>query len=97
MAPDTDHFHHRLQAKLGDSYGLAVYICSVADARSYLLLHRICSCMFDCPGVNLFQLCVAGQSTAKVRTANLKMNFSTWTSLPMSCPLSSRKANLASA
>jgi len=30
MAPDTDHFHHRLQAKLGDSYGLVAYICSVA-------------------------------------------------------------------
>ena len=30
MAPDTDHFHHRLQAKLGDTYGLVAYICSVA-------------------------------------------------------------------
>src|SRR4029079_2564236 len=30
MAPDTDHFHHRLQAKLGDAYGLVAYICSVA-------------------------------------------------------------------
>jgi len=30
MAPDTDHFHHRLQAKLGDRYGLVAYICSVA-------------------------------------------------------------------
>lgn len=30
MAPDTDHFHHRLQAKLGESYGLVAYICSVA-------------------------------------------------------------------
>jgi UDP-GlcNAc:undecaprenyl-phosphate GlcNAc-1-phosphate transferase len=30
MAPDTDHFHHRLQAKLGNSYGLVAYVCSVA-------------------------------------------------------------------
>jgi UDP-GlcNAc:undecaprenyl-phosphate GlcNAc-1-phosphate transferase len=30
MAPDTDHFHHRLRAKLGDAYGLVAYICSVA-------------------------------------------------------------------
>jgi len=30
MAPDTDHFHHRLQAKLGETYGLVAYICSVA-------------------------------------------------------------------
>jgi UDP-GlcNAc:undecaprenyl-phosphate GlcNAc-1-phosphate transferase len=30
MAPDTDHFHHRLQAKLGGTYGLVAYIVSVA-------------------------------------------------------------------
>ena len=30
MAPDTDHFHHRLQGKLGVTYGLVAYICSVA-------------------------------------------------------------------
>jgi len=30
MAPDTDHFHHRLQQKLGKTYGLVAYIVSVA-------------------------------------------------------------------
>jgi len=30
VAPDTDHFHHRLQAKLGKTYGLVAYIASVA-------------------------------------------------------------------
>jgi hypothetical protein len=30
LAPDTDHFHHRLQAKMGKSYGLAAYVASVA-------------------------------------------------------------------
>jgi len=30
VAPDNDHFHHRLQAKLGRSYGLVAYILSVA-------------------------------------------------------------------
>lgn len=30
MAPDTDHFHHRLQGKLGETYGLVAYIVSVA-------------------------------------------------------------------
>jgi UDP-GlcNAc:undecaprenyl-phosphate GlcNAc-1-phosphate transferase len=29
MAPDTNHFHHRLQAKLGKTYGLFAYIASV--------------------------------------------------------------------
>jgi len=29
-APDTDHFHHRVQAKLGRTYGLVAYIASVA-------------------------------------------------------------------
>jgi UDP-GlcNAc:undecaprenyl-phosphate GlcNAc-1-phosphate transferase len=32
VAPDTDHFHHRLQAKLGRSYGLVAYIASVAGS-----------------------------------------------------------------
>jgi UDP-GlcNAc:undecaprenyl-phosphate GlcNAc-1-phosphate transferase len=30
VAPDTDHFHHRLQAKMGKTYGLAAYVASVA-------------------------------------------------------------------
>jgi UDP-GlcNAc:undecaprenyl-phosphate GlcNAc-1-phosphate transferase len=32
VAPDTDHFHHRLQAKLGPNYGLVAYIASVAGS-----------------------------------------------------------------
>ena len=34
-ASDTDHFHHRLQAKLGMSYGLFAYIASVG-ATSFI-------------------------------------------------------------
>lgn len=30
FAPDTDHFHHRLQGKLGEKYGLAAYLACVA-------------------------------------------------------------------
>jgi UDP-GlcNAc:undecaprenyl-phosphate GlcNAc-1-phosphate transferase len=30
FAPDTNHFHHRLQAKLGEQSGLAAYIACVA-------------------------------------------------------------------
>jgi UDP-GlcNAc:undecaprenyl-phosphate GlcNAc-1-phosphate transferase len=30
VAPDTDHFHHRLQAKLGTTYGLVAYVLCVA-------------------------------------------------------------------
>jgi UDP-GlcNAc:undecaprenyl-phosphate GlcNAc-1-phosphate transferase len=30
LAPDADHFHHRLQAKMGKTYGLAAYVVSVA-------------------------------------------------------------------
>lgn len=30
FAPDTDHFHHRLQGKLGKRYGLAAYLGCVA-------------------------------------------------------------------
>jgi UDP-GlcNAc:undecaprenyl-phosphate GlcNAc-1-phosphate transferase len=30
VASDSDHFHHRLQAKLGKDYGLVAYIASVA-------------------------------------------------------------------
>lgn len=30
FAPDTDHFHHRLQGKLGPRYGLAAYLGCVA-------------------------------------------------------------------
>jgi len=30
FVPDTDHFHHRLQAKLGERSGLAAYIACVA-------------------------------------------------------------------
>lgn len=30
FAPDTDHFHHRLQGKLGTRYGLAAYLGCVA-------------------------------------------------------------------
>ena len=30
FAPDTDHFHHRLQGKLGESYGLLAYLTCVA-------------------------------------------------------------------
>jgi len=30
FAPDTDHFHHRLQAKLGVRYGLVAYLACVA-------------------------------------------------------------------
>jgi UDP-GlcNAc:undecaprenyl-phosphate GlcNAc-1-phosphate transferase len=30
FAPDTDHFHHRLQAKMGERAGLAAYIACVA-------------------------------------------------------------------
>jgi hypothetical protein len=29
MAPDTDHFHHRLRAKFGSQYGLAAYLSIV--------------------------------------------------------------------
>jgi UDP-GlcNAc:undecaprenyl-phosphate GlcNAc-1-phosphate transferase len=32
MAPDTNHFHHRLQAKLGKTYGLVAYIASVGTS-----------------------------------------------------------------
>jgi UDP-GlcNAc:undecaprenyl-phosphate GlcNAc-1-phosphate transferase len=32
MAPDTNHFHHRLQAKLGKIYGLFAYITSVGTS-----------------------------------------------------------------
>jgi UDP-GlcNAc:undecaprenyl-phosphate/decaprenyl-phosphate GlcNAc-1-phosphate transferase len=35
MAPDTDHFHHRLQSKLGTRYGLVAYIASVG-ATSFI-------------------------------------------------------------
>ena len=34
-APDTDHFHHRLQAKLGTTYGLVAYVLCVA-ATSFI-------------------------------------------------------------
>ena len=30
FAPDTDHFHHRLQVKLGVRYGLVAYLACVA-------------------------------------------------------------------
>jgi UDP-GlcNAc:undecaprenyl-phosphate GlcNAc-1-phosphate transferase len=30
VAADTDHFHHRLQAKLGRNYGLVAYLAAVA-------------------------------------------------------------------
>ncbi len=30
FAPDTNHFHHRLQGKLGESYGLVAYLACVA-------------------------------------------------------------------
>jgi len=32
LAPDKDHFHHRLQVKLGPRYGLVAYIASVAGS-----------------------------------------------------------------
>src|SRR5258706_6468958 len=35
VAPDNDHFHHRLQSKLGTSYGLVAYIASVG-ATSFI-------------------------------------------------------------
>lgn len=38
VTPDTDHFHHRLQAKLGRTYGLVAYIASVA-ATSFIAAH----------------------------------------------------------
>ena len=34
-APDNDHFHHRLQSKLGTSYGLVAYIATVG-ATSFI-------------------------------------------------------------
>jgi len=35
VAPDNDHFHHRLQSKLGTTYGLVAYIASVG-ATSFI-------------------------------------------------------------
>jgi UDP-GlcNAc:undecaprenyl-phosphate GlcNAc-1-phosphate transferase len=35
VAPDKDHFHHRLQSKLGTTYGLVAYIVSVG-ATSFI-------------------------------------------------------------
>src|SRR5258707_15526139 len=35
VAPDKNHFHHRLQSKLGTTYGLVAYIASVG-ATSFI-------------------------------------------------------------
>jgi len=34
FACDTDHFHHRLQAKLGMTYGLVAYVASIATSSA---------------------------------------------------------------
>lgn len=43
LAPDTDHFHHRLQFKLGKRYGLAAYLSCVAlSSFAAVLAPRFC-------------------------------------------------------
>ncbi len=38
MAPDTDHFHHRLRARFGSQYGLAAYLGIVAASSLIAVL-----------------------------------------------------------